>query len=241
MTTDPLDVQTDGVRTFAQTHADVAAGLSSLLSEEGADVDTSHGPIAAAVSTALSGVLSNRRDSLGATSTTASTISDLLQKAADAYARGDEQDAQRFTAAAEVLEGKDSPGGSAMPSGGAAAGDMSGQLGQILGQVGQQVGQMAQSIAQPLQGLAQGLQQIPQQIMQGVQQASQAKVSDLPDVEDEKKDRRPEVKPKDDRDKERDEHAEGRAEAGSAAPSERAPVETPAPKQRPAATRPQAD
>lgn len=241
MTTDPLDVQTEGLRAFSRTHSDVATGLSGLVGEDGAAVDTTHGPIASSVSSALSGVLSSRRDSLGATSTTASTISDLLRKAADAYARGDEQDAQRFTAAAEVLEGKDSPGRSSVPSGGPAGGDMAGQMGQILGQVGQQVGQMAQSIAQPLQGLAQGLQQIPQQIMQGVQQASQARVGELPDAADEKKDRHPDAKPKDDREKKRDEASEDGAEAGSAAPSERAPVETPAPKQRPAATRPQAD
>lgn len=238
MTTDPLDVQTEGLRAFSRTHSDVATGLSGLVGEDGAAVDTTHGPIASSVSSALSGVLSSRRDSLGATSTIASTISDLLRKAADAYARGDEQDAQRFTAGAEALEGKDSPGRGAS---GSAGGDMAGQMGQILGQVGQQVGQMAQSIAQPLQGLTQGLQQIPQQIMQGVQQASQARVGELPDAADEKKDRHSDAKPREDREKKRDEPSEDGAEAGSVAPSERAPVEAPAPKQRPAATRPQAD
>jgi hypothetical protein len=250
MTTDPFDVQTDGVLHFSQAHSDVAAGLSGLGDADGNGVETSHGPIASAVSTALAGVLNGRQDSFGATSATASTISDLLQKAAQAYARGDEEGAERFKAAADVLEGKESPGrggGSAAagPAGagsGGAGADMMGQMGQVLGQVGQQVGQMAQSIAQPLQGLAQGLQQIPQQIMQGVQQASQAAsgVGGLPEDKDEKDARRLADKPKDDRENDRDE-SEPHAEAGSSTPSERAPVEAPAPKQRPVATHPQAD
>lgn len=247
MTTDPFDVQTDGVLHFSQAHSDVAAGLSGLGDADGNGVETSHGPIASAVSTALAGVLNGRQDSFGVTSATASTISDLLQKAAQAYARGDEDGAERFKAAADVLEGKDSPGrggssAAAGPAGAGSGGAGADMMGQVLGQVGQQVGQMAQSIAQPLQGLAQGLQQIPQQIMQGVQQASQAAsdVRSLPEDKDEKDARRLADKPKDDREKDRDE-SERRAEAGLSTPSERAPVEAPAPKQRPAATHPQAD
>ncbi len=52
-----LFVQTDGVRNFSQTHADIAAGLSQLIGADApaaARVKTSHGPIASAVSAALS-------------------------------------------------------------------------------------------------------------------------------------------------------------------------------------------
>jgi hypothetical protein len=241
MTTDPLHVQADSLRSFSQTHADVAAGLAGLVGEDGSGVETTHGPIASAVSTALSGVLDGRQNSLSGTSTTARTIADLLRQAAEAYARGDEQDAQRFTAAAEALQGKDSPGrGAAASSSGSPGADVAGQLGQVLGQVGQQVGQLAQSIAQPLQGLAQGLQQLPQQIMQGVQQAGQASGrGDFQDRKDEEE-RRPEEKRKDEHKAERDE-AQPQAAAGTSAPAERAPVQAPVPRQRPAATHPQAD
>lgn len=247
MTTDPLQVQTDEVLSFSQRHADVAAGLSGLADGDGIGVETSHGPIAAAVSTALSGALTGRRDMFEVTATRASTISDLLNKAADAYARGDQQDAERFTRAAEVLEGGEppAPGGTATPAGSGPAGaDMAGQMGQILGQVGQQVGQLAQSIAQPLQGLAQGLQQIPQQIMQGVQQAGQRSAGgvDLPGTEEEKDDRRREDEPEKKHETDREE-SEGGAEASApaSASAERAPADTAAPRKRPAATHPQAD
>lgn len=249
--TDPLHVQTDGVLNYSQLHSDVAAGLSGLAGVDGSGVETSHGLIASAVNTALSGVLAGRQSTLGVTSTAASTISELLQKAAQAYAAGDQQGAERLKAAADVLEGKDAPGrgggsggGGAPASGGGAGGDMVGQMGQMLGQVGQQVGQMAQSIAQPLQGLAQGLQQIPQQIMQGVQQAAQSAqgVGGLPDAKGEKDDRRTGEKAED-KDEHEAEHKdpEPRAEAGPTSPAERAPVEAPAPRQRPAPTHPQAD
>lgn len=257
--TDPLHVQTDGVLNYSQLHSDVAAGLSGLAGVDGSGIETTHGVIASAVNTALSGVLAGRQNTLGVTSTAASTISDLLQKAAQAYAAGDQQGAERLKAAADVLEGKDAPGrggsvggGSAggAPASGAGGGDMVGQMGQVLGQVGQQVGQMAQSITQPLQGLAQGLQQIPQQIMQGVQQAAQSApgVGGLPDVKStqfEKDQRRAEEKAEDAEDKDKrgteDKEREARAEAGPTSPAERAPVEPPAPRQRPAPTHPQAD
>lgn len=248
--TDPLHVQTDGVLNYSQLHSDVAAGLSGLAGVDGSSVETSHGLIASAVNTALSGVLAGRQSTLGVTSTAASTISELLQKAAQAYAAGDQQGAERLKAAADVLEGKDAPGrgggsggGGAPASGGGAGGDMVGQMGQMLGQVGQQVGQMAQSIAQPLQGLAQGLQQIPQQIMQGVQQAAQSAsgtTTGLPDAKGEKEDRRTGEKAED-KDKDKHKDPEPRAEAGPTSPAERAPVEAPAPRQRPAPTHPQAD
>jgi len=162
--TDPLFVQTDGVRNYSELHSQVVSGLSGLTGAEGTGVQNSHGAIASAVSGALSNVLGGRGSTLGVTSTSASTIADLLQKAASAYAAGDEEGASRLQAAADALEGKGEPGGSGGAPGttgagspAAAGGDMMGQMGQIMGQVGQQVGQLAQSVTAPLQGLAQGL------------------------------------------------------------------------------------
>ncbi|KAA0113679.1 ESX-1 secretion-associated protein [Mycolicibacterium sp. P9-22] len=251
--TDPLFVQTDGVRNYSELHSQVGSGLSGLTSAEGTGVQHSHGAIASAVSGALNDVLGGRGSTLGATSTTASTIADLLQKAAGAYAAGDEEGASRLKAAAEALEGKGGQGGGGTPatsgagaSGGPAASggaDMMGQMGQIMGQVGQQVGQLAQSVIAPLQGLAQGLQQVPQQIMQGVQQAAQSAQAAELDADE---------KPEGERDtkSEREDEADKRAKAEPAPASEaqagqssapgRAPVEAPQPV-RPAPTRPQVD
>ena len=183
-----LFVQTDGLRTFSQAHADIAAGLSQLTSAAApaADgVETSHGPIASAVSAALGELLGARQGTIQTTATSGNTISELLQKAAQTYERGDQKGAETLRAAAEAIEGTNAPGGSGAPgsptaAGAAAAGaggaesEMTGQMLSQLGQVGRQVGQMAQAAGAPLQALAQPLQQVPQQVMQGVQQASQA-------------------------------------------------------------------
>ena len=186
--TDPLYVQPDGVRSYAQIHDEVRAALSEVMgtaAPEVLGVETTHGPIASPVSGALSQVLDSRHGTLQATSTSAQTISELLQKAARMYEQGDQKDAATLKAAAEAMLNADAAGGGASGAGAAgeagagAAGAASGtgrgadQVGQMVNQVGQQVGQMAQSIAQPLQGIAQGLQQVPQQVIQGAQQLAQ--------------------------------------------------------------------
>jgi 3-deoxy-D-arabino-heptulosonate 7-phosphate (DAHP) synthase len=102
---DPLYVHPDGVRSYAQIHDEVVAGLSQLMgtaAPEAAGVQTSHGAIAAAVSAALSGVLVSRQGTLQATGTSGSTISELLQKAAQMYERGDQKGAATLRAAADL-------------------------------------------------------------------------------------------------------------------------------------------
>ena len=181
--TDPLYVQPDGVRSYAQIHDEVRAALSEVMgtaAPEVLGVETTHGPIASPVSGALSQVLDSRHGTLQATSTSAQTISELLQKAARMYEQGDQKGAATLKAAAEAMQNADAAGGGASGAGAglvaarrpaqARGADMVGQMGS---QVGQQVGQMAQSIAQPLQGMAQGLQQVPEQVMQGAQQLAQ--------------------------------------------------------------------
>src|SRR4029077_1737563 len=92
--TDPLYVQPDGVRSYAQIHDGVVGALSQLLgtaAPEALGVESTHGPIASAVSGALSQVLDRRHGTLQATSTSAQTISELLQKAAQMYEHGDQR------------------------------------------------------------------------------------------------------------------------------------------------------
>ncbi|MGN7781520.1 type VII secretion target [Mycolicibacterium sp. 22603] len=258
--TDQFSVQTDGVRNYAQTHADVNSGLVGLPAVDGAGVNTSHGVIAASVGTALGSALSGRGGAMGATSTSASTISDLLQQAARAYAGGDEEGGRRLRAAADALDGRQPGAAGAGAAGAAGTGgaDAIGQMGQIMGQVGQQVGQLAQSVTAPLQGLAQGLQQVPQQIMQGVQQAVQAAGGagasgavggtgiklpggdDMRDAEQAGAEKADEVEAERAERRAAGEHTDNTEALGGQDGSGRAPVEAPAPAQ-PAPTRPQED
>ncbi|MCW2685638.1 MAG: hypothetical protein JWR37_528 [Mycobacterium sp.] len=188
MSGDPLYVQTDGLRSFSQTHSEVVAGLSQLMgaaAPAAAGVETTHGPIAAAVSAALSDLLGARQSTLQTTANSGNTLSELLQRAAQAYEDGDKRGASAMVSAAEAMANADGAGGAAVAAGGAAgagagaanaaapggggAGDAMGQVISQMGQQAGQLGQMAQSVAQPLQGLAQPLQQLPQQVMQGAQ------------------------------------------------------------------------
>ena len=178
--TEPLRVDPSGLLNYAQQHADVVTGMSGLFGAGAPDrkgVDTSHGVVSSAVSTALSSALDGRGDVFGAVSATADKFSERLRCAAKAYTDGDQRSADRIRAATGGMEGNGSGGQAGGPSGGAPGSQMGqqmiDQMGQMLGQVGQQVGQLAQSITQPLQGLEQGLQQIPQQIAQAAQQTSQ--------------------------------------------------------------------
>jgi Excreted virulence factor EspC, type VII ESX diderm len=99
-----LFVQTDGLRNFSQTHADIAAGLSQLTGVAATGVETSHGPIAAAVSAALGDVLGARDGTIQTIANSGSTISDLLQKAAQMYQQGDEKGAATLKAAGAPLQ-----------------------------------------------------------------------------------------------------------------------------------------
>ncbi|MGE2689819.1 ESX-1 secretion-associated protein [Mycolicibacterium pulveris] len=102
-----LYVQTEGVRSYAKVHERVVSGLSQLTgpgATETTGVQTSHGAIASAVSTALSGVLGTRSGTMQTTATSGTTIAGLLQKAAQMYERGDQKGAERLRAAANALD-----------------------------------------------------------------------------------------------------------------------------------------
>ncbi len=190
--TESLFVQTDGLREFAQTHAQVAEGLAAVPVGDAAGVEATHGPIASAVSAALADALGVRRDALETTSRSGNRLSDLLLRAAQAYERGDQRGSAALRAAADAIEnGGAAPvapaaaaptatAPSAQPAGGA---EMAGQL---AGQIGQQVAQAGQLAAQaalaPFQAIAQPLQQLPQQLAQMLAQAGQPVVESADDL-----------------------------------------------------------
>ncbi len=103
--TEPLSVDADGVRSLGEIHNRVAAGLGSLAaaSPGPAAVAGSHGTIAAAVDTALTGALGSRSGTLAGTRTAGDTISELLHQAALAYERGDHRGAEAIRTAADQM------------------------------------------------------------------------------------------------------------------------------------------
>jgi hypothetical protein len=169
----PLFVQTDALRTFSQTHTEIAAGVSQLLggAPNVAGVEASHGQIAYAVQNALTDLLGARQGTLQTTVKSGDTIAELLQKAAAAYEKGDERSAGTLKAAMEPAGGQASGASPASgTSGTTGASGATGAIGQVLGQLGQ----LGQQGSGAVQGLAQGLQQIPQQVLQGAQQIVEA-------------------------------------------------------------------
>ena len=83
MSGDPLYVQTDGVRSYAQIHDEVVTGLSQLTgagAPQARGVEASHGSIASAMSAALSSVLGNRQDTIQTTATNGTTIRSYSKK-----------------------------------------------------------------------------------------------------------------------------------------------------------------
>ena len=116
MSGDELYVQTDGVLSYADIHDQVASGLSQLIgagAAGAADVRATHGSIAAAVDTALSGVLGTRQGTMQTTATSGTTIGEILKNAARLYEQGDIQGAEKLRAAAEAMAGGAGPGGAA--------------------------------------------------------------------------------------------------------------------------------
>lgn len=269
--TEPLYVHTDGVRSLSGIHDEVVAALGQVMGSaapEALGVETTHGPIASAVSSALGQVLPNRQGTLQATSTSGQTISALLRKAAQMYEQGDTKGADTLREAAEAMQadaasgaggagsvgaGASGAGGGAAGAGGARGAGGTEMMGQMVSQVGQQVGQMAQSIAQPLQGLAQGLQQLPQTVMQGVQGIVQSATqvagsagstidAPKPDGAERRGDGEPRAEEREDEHRSDERQAAQRAEAQPGKSGERGRAPEPPPRMErpePAQTRPQ--
>jgi hypothetical protein len=183
--TDELRVQGDGLARFSQTHSEIASNLTRLTSSvaPALGVETSHGAIAAAVTTALGDLLGSRTGAFQTTSENGNSLADRLQHALSAYQRDDEQAAGDVNKAGDRMgdtsnSGTQSISGSTTggTSSGGTGSDIAGQLSSALGQVGQQVGQLGSSLTAPFLGAAQGLQTLPQQVMQSVQGVMQNSV-----------------------------------------------------------------
>lgn len=254
---EPLSVDTGGLRSLGEIHRSVADGLGSLVagSPGPAPVAQSHGSIAAAVDTALTGALSSRSGTMSNTRTAGETISELLRQAALAYERGDTRGAEAIRAAADHMSETHSTAGAvaAAPPGGAdPLGQAVGQLGQI-GQLGQQLAAPLAALAQPVaqlplllaQGLTQGLAQAGQSAAatgtaaaSGAEDASRAEDASAPPetVDTGRGEDRAEQEPDNEGRPDRDED-----DAGTAAPAPppgSGPAPQPAPPPRPAPTRP---
>ncbi|MCV7259903.1 type VII secretion target [Mycobacterium shimoidei] len=194
MSQDNLFTQTDGLRSFAQSHADVVSGLTGLLNTaaEASGVQTTHGPIASAVHTALSSALSARQGSMQNVVNIGRNLTESLQAAAHTYEQVDQRYGDQARAAGEAIDeargaqagaprgGTPSAGGLARAGSGAAAGagsgaSVAGQVAGQLGQVGSQLGQAATGMfkGQAGGGKSLGLQQVVQPLMQGAQQIVQ--------------------------------------------------------------------
>lgn len=172
MTQENLFMQTDGLRGFAQTHADVVSGVSGLLGStaQATGVELTHGPIASAVHAALGGALDARQGSIQGAVNVGRHLSESLQAAAHAYDQADQGSAAKLGAAGEATGGSGGPG-QGPPAGGKGSG--AGGASQMLGQLGQMGGQLAQALAGLFQGGPQALGQLAQPLLQGVQQSVQ--------------------------------------------------------------------
>jgi hypothetical protein len=170
-----LYVQIEGLRSFVETHQDVAAQVAGLLgaTPHSADVASTHGSIASAVHDALGGTLDARAGVHRSVSAIADKLSESLKESAHHY----EQVDQRASAAARTAEeGLAGAGQSPTPPAGTSPSNPAGGIpsnsvpgvagtpaaatstaakggsGQGLDQLGQLGGQMAQS----LEGLGKG-------------------------------------------------------------------------------------
>ena len=136
------------------------------------EVQVSHGSIGFSMQSAFDAVHAARAEALGNTQADSAKISETLNRAAQAYDRGDEEAARKLRAQAERMDAAQiARTGGSIPAGGQGATQASGQM---VGQFTQMVGQAWQGVAQPAQSVMQGLAQAPQQVMQGVQGVVQA-------------------------------------------------------------------
>lgn len=202
MSQDNLFMQTDGLRSFAQSHADVVSGLTGLLSTaaEASGVQTTHGPIASAVHTALSSALGARQGSMQNVVTIGRNLAESLQTAAHAYEQVDQRFGDKARAAAEAIgdprrpqagasgaAGGSTAGGAAGAAAGAGAGTAgagsgaaagagsgAGVAGQMMGQLGQVGSQLGQAATGMFKGQGGGGKaQGLQQLMQPLMQGAQ--------------------------------------------------------------------
>jgi ESX secretion-associated protein EspJ len=190
MAQDNLYTDTDGLRSFAQTHADVSAGMSGLTGSayEAADVAATHGPIASDVHKALRGVIDARQGAQRSVSDIGESLAESLRQAAYSYEGVDHDSAERLRTAADAVEGATATGGAGGTSGSAAANgggnlkdvsgtltgatkDMVGALGGVLGPMTSGIGSAAGSLGS---GMSSAASALTNSLSQAVSQAAKA-------------------------------------------------------------------
>lgn len=179
-----LYTQIDGLRSFAQTHADVSADMSRAIGSGvyAADVASTHGPIAAGVHDALSGALDTRMFAQQSTLDVSRNLADSLRLAARGYEGVDDDTAQRLRSAADTVDGAEAA--SAGHLGGLGGGmediagtltsagkDAAGALGGVIGPMTSGLGSAASSLGS---GLSSAAGAAANSITQAVSQAAKA-------------------------------------------------------------------
>ena len=121
---EPLYVHTTGVSSLSDIHGRVAGAMSGQTGSapDASSLAAAYGSISSAFMSAMGHALPSRDESFQATQTSSQTIGELLQKAAQMYEHGDQQNADELKAAAEALAGFDGVGLAGSPTGANAAG-----------------------------------------------------------------------------------------------------------------------
>jgi Excreted virulence factor EspC, type VII ESX diderm len=182
---DNLYAESDGLRSFAQTHSKVASGMSSLVnsSSYAADVAATHGPIASGVHGALSGVIDTRQGVQRSVLDVGRNLADSLRQAARSYEGVDEGTADKLRSAANAVEGANAPdagrgagsaGGNMKDIAGTLTGagkDAAGAIGGVIGPMTSGLGSAASSLGS---GLSSAAGAAANSITQAVGQAAKA-------------------------------------------------------------------
>jgi hypothetical protein len=162
MSQDNLYSESDGLRSFAQTHADVSGDMSGLANSgtNPADVAMTHGSIASGVHNALGGALDSRRGVQLSVADAGRNLADSLRQAAHQYEGVDAASAERLKKAADALDGAPAAGG-AGGLGSASMKDVAGMLTgagkDVAGAMGGVIGPMTSALGSAASSLGSGL------------------------------------------------------------------------------------
>ncbi|WP_343575679.1 type VII secretion target [Mycobacterium sp.] len=185
MSQDNLYTESEGLRSFAQTHSDVAAEMSRVIDPASYTVSValSHGAIASGMHNALNGAIDARSGARTSLSEAGRALADSLRQAAHAYDGVDDGAASQLRSAADAVDGTAAParGGTSGPGGssmtdlaGAFTGagkDAAGTLGGVIGPMTSGLGSGASSLGS---GFSSAAGAAANSIAQAVGQAAKA-------------------------------------------------------------------
>jgi hypothetical protein len=162
MSQDNLYSESDGLRSIAQTHADVSNNMSGLANsgKNPADVAMTHGSIASGVHNALGGALDSRRGVQLSVADAGRNLADSLRQAAHQYEGVDAGSAERLKKAADALDGAPataSAGGMGSAGMKDVAGMLTGAGKDVAGAMGGVIGPMTSALGSAASSLGSGL------------------------------------------------------------------------------------